>query len=136
MAQRSFHPEEVTQQKLIPDSRYYLQHQARERFPDLPDTSVGIQTFVFCSLQVHAVVTRLCQPIEGLDAAQLASWLGLDPSAYSQRQTGGGEEEGADYLLSTDGLALVEGEPLILRCRKEKCSALTSLGPEDNVCVA
>lgn len=81
-------------------------------------------------------MTRLCQPIEGLDAAQLASWLGLDPSAYAQRQTGGGEEEDADHLLPTGGLALVEGEPLVLRCRQEKCSALTSLGLGDNVCVA
>ena len=84
---------------------------------------------------MHAVVTRLCQPIEGLDAAQLASWLGLDPSAYAQRQTGGGEEEGTDHLLPAAGPALTEGEPLVLRCPKQSCSVLTSLGQEDNVCV-
>ena len=78
-------------------------------------------------------MTRLCQPIEGLDAAQLASWLGLNPSAYAQRQVGGEEDEGADHLISAAGPALVEGEPLVLRCPNRDCFVLTSLGRGDKV---
>lgn len=81
-------------------------------------------------------MTRLCQPIEGLDAAQLASWLGLDPSAYAQRQAGGVEEEGTDHMLPAAGPALVEGEPLVLRCPNNSCSVLISLRPGDNVRIA
>ena len=32
--------------------------------------------------QVHPVVSRLCAPIEGTDAARLADCLGLDPAKY------------------------------------------------------
>lgn len=32
--------------------------------------------------QVHPVVSRLCAPIEGTDAARLADCLGLDVSKY------------------------------------------------------
>ena len=52
-ALRAFHPEEVAKQShLEVDTLYYLQH------------------------QVHAVVSRLCEPIEGLDAACIAQCLG------------------------------------------------------------
>ena len=49
----AFHPEElVAQAHLQLDRDYYLRH------------------------QLHAVVARLCEPITGLDSAQLASCLG------------------------------------------------------------
>lgn len=52
-AMRAFHPDEVRgQEHLSVDTRYYLQH------------------------QLHAVVSRLCEPIAGLDAAQVAECLG------------------------------------------------------------
>ena len=52
-ALRAFHPDEVAKQShLEVDTLYYLQH------------------------QVHAVVSRLCEPIEGLDAACIAQCLG------------------------------------------------------------
>lgn len=52
-ALRAFHPDEVGKQEhLKVDTRYYLQH------------------------QLQAVVSRLCEPIEGLDAAQIAECLG------------------------------------------------------------
>ncbi len=34
--------------------------------------------------QIHPVVARLLEPIEGTDAAQLAHCLGLDPGAFSK----------------------------------------------------
>lgn len=53
MALRAYHPDEVRREShLEVDSMYYLQH------------------------QLHAVVSRLCEPIEGLDTAQIAECLG------------------------------------------------------------
>ena len=37
------------------------------------------------------MVSRLCEPIEGLGAASIAEFLGLDPSRY--RTSSGGQEE-------------------------------------------
>lgn len=52
-ALKAYHPEEVAkQEQLLVDKAYYLQH------------------------QVHAVVSRLCEPIQGLEPALLARCLG------------------------------------------------------------
>ncbi len=40
------------------------------------------------SAQVHPVVSRLCAPIEGTDAARLADCLGLDVSKYRGSSAG------------------------------------------------
>lgn len=71
-ALRAYHPDEVARQEgLKVDKSYYLQH------------------------QVHAVVSRLSDPIPGLEPSQIALWLGLDPSHYRWK---GGEGEGDDAL--------------------------------------
>jgi DNA polymerase alpha subunit A len=57
--QRAFHPSEVVQQSLQVDVTYYLQN------------------------QLHPVISRLCEPIDGLDSEHLAQWVGLDPKAYT-----------------------------------------------------
>ena len=76
-ALRAFHPEEVARQEgLVVDKSYYLQH------------------------QVHAVVSRLCDPIPGLEPSQIALWLGLDPSHYKWRE-GEGEEEAEALVVDT-----------------------------------
>ncbi|XP_012945500.1 DNA polymerase alpha catalytic subunit isoform X2 [Aplysia californica] len=70
--QRAYHPEELSRQdNLKIDTKYYLAH------------------------QIHPVVCRLCDPIEGTDSARIAECLGLDPSGYRQvlRQNEGEEEE-------------------------------------------
>nr|CAD7257851.1 unnamed protein product [Timema shepardi] len=36
----------------------------------------------YLAQQIHPVVSRLCEPIEGTDAARIADCLGLDPSNY------------------------------------------------------
>jgi len=60
--QRAYHPDlEVAKRSdLTVDARYYLEH------------------------QVHPVVSRLCDPIEGTDAARIAECLGLDASHFRQ----------------------------------------------------
>ena len=60
--QRAYHVEEVrTSETLKIDTQYYL------------------------AQQLHPVVSRLCDPIEGMESARVAQCLGLDPSQYKQR---------------------------------------------------
>lgn len=59
--QRAYHPDDLRKNiQLKVDVEYYLRN------------------------QVHPVVTRLMDPIEGTDAAQIAHCLGLDPSAFAK----------------------------------------------------
>ena len=51
------------------------------------NTSLKIDTLYYLSQQLHPVVSRLCDPIEGMDSARVASCLGLDPSQYKSRVT-------------------------------------------------
>ncbi|VVC98313.1 unnamed protein product [Leptidea sinapis] len=59
--QRAYHLEELKNlEHLKIDYRYYLAH------------------------QLHPVISRICEPIEGMDPARVADCLGLDPSGYRQ----------------------------------------------------
>lgn len=101
-AQRSFHPNEVARQQLKVDFQYYLQH------------------------QVHAVVSRLCAPIQGLEPAELARWLGLDPSLYSRRTETQDEQTKATSLLP-GGVVMDNADPLKVQCLKSDCTNFTEL---------
>lgn len=68
--QRAYHPEELAKQSNLKiDTKYYLAH------------------------QIHPVVARLCDPIEGTDSARIAECLGLDPSGYRHSVRAEQEEE-------------------------------------------
>ncbi|XP_053601752.1 DNA polymerase alpha catalytic subunit [Plodia interpunctella] len=59
--QRAYHIEELkNSEDLKVDYNYYLAH------------------------QLHPVISRICEPIEGMDPARVADCLGLDPSGYKQ----------------------------------------------------
>lgn len=59
--QRAYHIEELkNSENLKVDYKYYLAH------------------------QLHPVISRICDPIEGMDPARIADCLGLDPSGYRQ----------------------------------------------------
>ncbi|KAL8595946.1 hypothetical protein ACOMHN_018258 [Nucella lapillus] len=74
--QRAYHPEELAKNEALKlDTHYYLAH------------------------QIHPVVSRLCDPIEGTDSAHLAECLGLDPSGYRHSQHHGDADE-EDALLA------------------------------------
>ena len=51
------------------------------------NSSLKVDTLYYLSQQLHPVVSRLCDPIEGMDSARVASCLGLDPSQYKSRVT-------------------------------------------------
>eukprot|EP00090_Calanus_glacialis_P016583 TRINITY_DN25936_c0_g1_i4.p1 TRINITY_DN25936_c0_g1~~TRINITY_DN25936_c0_g1_i4.p1 ORF type:complete len:1464 (-),score=583.40 TRINITY_DN25936_c0_g1_i4:126-4448(-) len=76
--QRAYHVDEVkTSQTLKIDTQYYL------------------------AQQLHPVVSRLCDPIEGMDGARVAQCLGLDPSQYKQRVERS-EEQGEGVVREED----------------------------------
>ncbi|UYV73481.1 POLA1 [Cordylochernes scorpioides] len=73
--QRAYHPDEMKANgSLKLDTKYYL------------------------SQQVHPVVSRLCDPIDGTDAATIAEFLGLDPSGYRHRTTNHDDAEDSSLL--------------------------------------
>jgi DNA polymerase alpha subunit A len=41
-----------------------------------------IDTAWYLSQQIHPPIWRLCEPIDGLDSAQVAECLGLDPAKF------------------------------------------------------
>jgi len=70
LAERAFHPEELQENpNLRVDLHYYL------------------------TQQLHPVISRLCAPIEGTDAARLADCLGLDASKFAARSTGADDDD-------------------------------------------
>ncbi|XP_026764264.2 DNA polymerase alpha catalytic subunit isoform X2 [Galleria mellonella] len=59
--QRAYHIEELkNSEHLKIDYKYYLAH------------------------QLHPVISRICEPIDGMDPSRVADCLGLDPSGYKQ----------------------------------------------------
>lgn len=59
--QRAYHPEELKiKENLKIDYTYYL------------------------AQQIHPVVSRICEPIEGIDAYQIAQWLDLDTNSFKK----------------------------------------------------
>ena len=92
-ALRAFHPDEVSKQEgLKVDKSYYLQH------------------------QVHAVVSRLCDPIPGLDPSQIALWLGLDPSHYRWKGGEVGEEDALEAVVVDTQEKFKNCKPLSVLC--------------------
>lgn len=90
-ALRAYHPDEVSKQEhLEVDTKYYLQH------------------------QVHAVVSRLCEPIEGLGPASIAEFLGLDPSGYRSIVKSEGVEEGVGIGVGEGGAKIDPFEDVAL----------------------
>ena len=70
LAERAFHPDELQENpNLRVDLHYYL------------------------TQQLHPVISRLCAPIEGTDAARLADCLGLDASKFAARNVGADDDD-------------------------------------------
>ncbi|XP_068566425.1 DNA polymerase alpha catalytic subunit [Cebidichthys violaceus] len=59
---------------------------------------LSVDTQYYLAQQVHPVVSRICDPIEGIDSMLIATWLGLDPSHFRAHQQYQREEE-ADGTL-------------------------------------
>uniref|UniRef100_A0A6Q2XJS3 DNA polymerase n=1 Tax=Esox lucius TaxID=8010 RepID=A0A6Q2XJS3_ESOLU len=59
---------------------------------------LSLDTQYYLAQQVHPVVGRICEPIEGIDGVLIATWLGLDPSQFRGQQQSQREEEGDGFL--------------------------------------
>ncbi|XP_037368486.1 DNA polymerase alpha catalytic subunit [Talpa occidentalis] len=96
--QRAYAPEQLQKQdSLIIDIQYYL------------------------AQQIHPVVARICEPIDGIDAALIATWLGLDPTQFRVHQYHKDEEN--DALLG--GPAQLTDEERYRDCERFKCPCPT-----------
>ncbi|XP_036377688.1 DNA polymerase alpha catalytic subunit [Megalops cyprinoides] len=94
---------------LGPSQRAY----ALEQLQKQPNLSLDTQYYL--SQQVHPVVSRICDPIEGIDAVLIATWLGLDPSQFRVQQQQQREDE-ADALLG--GPAQLTDEERYRDCKR------------------
>ncbi|KAL1006634.1 hypothetical protein UPYG_G00074730 [Umbra pygmaea] len=59
---------------------------------------LSLDTQYYLAQQVHPVVARICEPIEGIDGVLVATWLGLDPSQFRGHQQVQREEERDGFL--------------------------------------
>ncbi|KAK0061049.1 DNA polymerase alpha catalytic subunit [Biomphalaria pfeifferi] len=97
--QRAYHPDELAKnENLKIDVKYYLAH------------------------QIHPVVARLCDPIEGTDSAHIAQCLGLDPSGYRPTTRQEEVEEDLVTLQLTMEEKFRDCERLKFPCPSVKCS--------------
>ncbi|XP_020508693.2 DNA polymerase alpha catalytic subunit [Labrus bergylta] len=60
--------------------------------------NLSLDTQYYLAQQVHPVVSRICDPIDGIDGVLIATWLGLDPSQFRAHQQYQREDE-ADGTL-------------------------------------
>ncbi|XP_019718665.1 DNA polymerase alpha catalytic subunit [Hippocampus comes] len=54
---------------------------------------LSLDTQYYLAQQIHPVVSRICEPIEGIDGVLIATWLGLDPSQFRSHQLHQREED-------------------------------------------
>ncbi|XP_042526110.1 DNA polymerase alpha catalytic subunit [Dipodomys spectabilis] len=93
-SQRAYAPEQLQKQdNLTIDTQYYL------------------------AQQIHPVVARICDPIDGIDAVLIASWLGLNTTQFKVYHYHKDEEN--DALLG--GPAQLTDEEKYKDCEKFKC---------------
>nr|XP_057915854.1 DNA polymerase alpha catalytic subunit isoform X2 [Doryrhamphus excisus] len=81
---------------------------------------LSLDTQYYLAQQVHPVVSRICEPIEGIDAVLIANWLGLDATQFRSHQQHQREEE-ADTALGgpvqlTDDERYKDCERFIFAC--------------------
>ncbi|XP_014254893.1 DNA polymerase alpha catalytic subunit [Cimex lectularius] len=85
-----------------------------------PDLTIDINYYL--SQQIHPVIARLCDPIEGTDAASIASCLGLDPSKYNRNLQDNGElDENEGLFGKKDVERFKDCERFVFKCLSENC---------------
>ncbi|XP_069493401.1 DNA polymerase alpha catalytic subunit isoform X2 [Ambystoma mexicanum] len=93
--------------------------------------NLAIDTQYYLSQQVHPVVARICEPIDGIDSALIAAWLGLDPSQFRVQSHYQKDEEN-DAMLG--GPSQITDEEKYKDCERFKftCPACGTEGIYDN----
>uniref|UniRef100_A0A8B9F9U7 DNA polymerase n=1 Tax=Amazona collaria TaxID=241587 RepID=A0A8B9F9U7_9PSIT len=83
--------------------------------------NLSVDTQYYLSQQIHPVVARICEPIEGIDSVLIAAWLGLDPSQFKARHHYHKDEEN-DALVG--GPAQLTDEEKYRDCERFKFCCL------------
>ncbi|XP_057574398.1 DNA polymerase alpha catalytic subunit isoform X3 [Hippopotamus amphibius kiboko] len=83
--------------------------------------NLSIDTQYYLAQQIHPVVARICEPIDGIDAVLIATWLGLDPTQFRVRHYHKDEEN--DALLG--GPAQLTDEEKYRDCERFTCPCPT-----------
>uniref|UniRef100_A0A8D1CQ54 DNA polymerase n=1 Tax=Sus scrofa TaxID=9823 RepID=A0A8D1CQ54_PIG len=83
--------------------------------------NLTIDTQYYLAQQIHPVVARICEPIDGIDAVLIATWLGLDPTQFRVHHYHKDEEN--DALLG--GPAQLTDEEKYRDCERFKCPCPT-----------
>ncbi|XP_053511751.1 DNA polymerase alpha catalytic subunit isoform X2 [Artibeus jamaicensis] len=83
----------------------------------LKQDNLTIDTQYYLAQQIHPVVARICEPIDGIDAVLIATWLGLDPTQFKVHHYHKDEEN--DALLG--GPAQLTDEEKYRDCDRFKC---------------
>uniref|UniRef100_A0A8D2DS93 DNA polymerase n=1 Tax=Sciurus vulgaris TaxID=55149 RepID=A0A8D2DS93_SCIVU len=83
--------------------------------------SLTIDTQYYLAQQIHPVVSRICETIDGIDAVLIATWLGLDPTQFRVHHYHKDEEN--DALLGVP--AQLTDEEKYRNCEKFKCPCPT-----------
>ena len=78
-------------------------------------TDLKVDCEYYLSQQLHPVVSRLIDPLEGTDAARIAQCLGLDPEQYRR-------SAGADNRMSAEEEGAMREEDRFRQCEKLKVS--------------
>jgi len=100
--QRAYHPDEYIKSKNLKiDKQYYLAH------------------------QIHPVISRLCDPIEGTNAVLIAQCLGLDSSQYTAGPIHRSQDEEADVgrALLSDDERFKDVTKFEIYCKNQECRA-------------
>jgi len=86
------------------------------------NTNLKIDQHYYLSSQIHPVVSRLCDTIEGTDPALIASCLGLDPTAYKTRSTQAETEDTQLNVLMSNEERFKDVEKYYVECTNTACS--------------
>ncbi|KAJ1117106.1 hypothetical protein NDU88_005306 [Pleurodeles waltl] len=112
--------------KLSASQRAYALEQLQKQ------DNLTIDTNYYLSQQIHPVVARICEPIDGIDSALIAAWLGLDPSLFRVQSHYQKDEEN-DALLG--GPSQITDDEKYKDCERFKfaCPMCGTEGIYDNV---
>ncbi|KAK9497008.1 hypothetical protein O3M35_012802 [Rhynocoris fuscipes] len=84
------------------------------------NSSLSIDIEYYLSQQIHPVIARLCDPIEGTDAATIARCLGLDPTKYKRHDAVEIDEED-NIFGKKDEEKFKDCEKFTFICKREEC---------------
>ncbi|KJE89758.1 DNA polymerase alpha subunit I [Capsaspora owczarzaki ATCC 30864] len=101
-ADRAYHPDEILRafsraiaaQAQLPSDAPLPQLDIQTATSAVPASAIACELNVdvewYLKYQVHPVISRLCDPIEGTSAALIAEYLGLDTTPYTHRTSSNG----------------------------------------------